>query len=103
VLTSSLLSVVLASLHVCVPLGTSMEEWELTESELQHCFSAYGVKHVTISPELHRNAPPDTPRGSESEEEFGTCAMPRSKEGAGCFTLNAKGPVRRRRDEEAGA
>ncbi|THU79297.1 cation efflux protein [Dendrothele bispora CBS 962.96] len=43
---------ILASLHVCVPTETSMSEWSRIESEIQHCFAAYGVRHVTISPEL---------------------------------------------------
>ncbi|KAJ7654454.1 hypothetical protein DFH06DRAFT_1133239 [Mycena polygramma] len=51
-----LTSVILASLHVCVPPGTSLEQWERTEQSLQHCFAAYGVNYVTISPELHRDA-----------------------------------------------
>ncbi|KAJ7642744.1 CDF-like metal transporter [Mycena polygramma] len=33
-------SVILASLHVCVPPGTSLEQWERTEQSLQHCFAA---------------------------------------------------------------
>ncbi|KAL9710957.1 hypothetical protein Ac2012v2_005497 [Leucoagaricus gongylophorus] len=45
-------SVILASLHVCVPTGTSLEQWEQIERTLQHCFQAYGISHVTISPEL---------------------------------------------------
>jgi len=53
-------SVILASLHVCVPPGTSLEQWERTEQSLQHCFAAYGVNHVTISPELHRDSAAQT-------------------------------------------
>jgi len=48
-------SVILASLHVCVPTGTSLERWEQIEQTLQHCFQAYGISHVTISPELQRS------------------------------------------------
>ncbi|KXN87431.1 Zinc/cadmium resistance protein [Leucoagaricus sp. SymC.cos] len=48
-------SVILASLHVCVPTGTSLEQWEQIERTLQHCFQAYGISHVTISPELQRS------------------------------------------------
>lgn len=45
-------SAILASLHVCVPSGFSLNDWEKTERSLQHCFSEYGVSHVTISPEI---------------------------------------------------
>ena len=45
-------SLILASLHACVPTGTSLEQWEQIERTLQHCFQAYGISHVTISPEL---------------------------------------------------
>ncbi|KAJ7224164.1 CDF zinc transporter [Mycena pura] len=48
-------SVTLASLHVCVAPGTSVQEWKRIEQCLLHCFSAYGVNHVTISPELYPN------------------------------------------------
>lgn len=48
-------SVILASLHACVPTGTSLEQWEQIEQTLQHCFQAYGISHVTISPELQRS------------------------------------------------
>ncbi|KAF7356515.1 Zinc/cadmium resistance protein [Mycena venus] len=59
-------SVILASLHVCVPPGTSLEQWERTEQSLQHCFAAYGVNHVTISPELYHDSAAQTPlRGRE--------------------------------------
>jgi len=64
-------SVVLASLHVCVPPGTTLEQWETTEQDLQHCFLAYGVNHVTISPELQK----DSQSGSISTEEItGGCS-----------------------------
>lgn len=45
-------STILASLHVCVPREFSLSKWEETEQSLQHCFSEYGVSHVTISPEI---------------------------------------------------
>lgn len=48
-------SVILASLHVSVPTGTTMEQWERTEQTLQHCLQAYGISHATISPELERS------------------------------------------------
>ncbi|KAF9466109.1 CDF zinc transporter [Collybia nuda] len=73
-------SVILASLHVCVPLGTTLEQWEKTEKNLQHCFAAYGVSHVTISPELVRDRDSEvyTPSieegGCSSRDEFG-CAV----------------------------
>jgi len=58
-------SVILASLHVCVPPGTSLEQWERTERSLQHCFAAYGVNHVTISPELYRDSAAQTLSGDD--------------------------------------
>ncbi|KAJ7170488.1 CDF zinc transporter [Mycena crocata] len=59
-------SVILASLHVCVPPGTSLEQWEDTEQCLQHCFAAYGVNHVTISPEVsHGDSAAQTLTGEE--------------------------------------
>ncbi|KAJ7281446.1 CDF zinc transporter [Mycena rebaudengoi] len=48
-------SLILGSLHVCVPQGTSLEQWERTEQSLQKCFAAYGVNHVTISPEVYQD------------------------------------------------
>ncbi|KAJ7224163.1 cation efflux protein [Mycena pura] len=47
-------SVTLASLHVGVAPGTSVQEWKRIEQCLMHCFSAYNIKHVTISPEVYR-------------------------------------------------
>ncbi|KXN81684.1 Zinc/cadmium resistance protein [Leucoagaricus sp. SymC.cos] len=47
-------SVILASLHICVPVGTSLPEWEQIEQTLQHCLQAYGISHTNISPELWR-------------------------------------------------
>ncbi|KAM6497119.1 CDF zinc transporter [Amanita muscaria] len=47
-------SVILASLHVCVPLETTLPQWAKTEQALQRCFAAYGVHHVTISPEMQK-------------------------------------------------
>ncbi|KAJ6518892.1 CDF zinc transporter [Mycena sanguinolenta] len=58
-------SVILASLHVCVPPGTTLEQWERTEQCLQHCFEAYGVNHVTISPEVHRDSAAQTLAGDD--------------------------------------
>ncbi|KAF5352154.1 hypothetical protein D9758_009260 [Tetrapyrgos nigripes] len=50
---------ILASLHVCVATETSMSEWSRIENHIQQCFEAYGVKHVTVSPELpHLPLPP---------------------------------------------
>ncbi|PFH51798.1 hypothetical protein AMATHDRAFT_141652 [Amanita thiersii Skay4041] len=73
-------SVILASLHVCVPLGTSLEQWEKTEQYLQHCFAAYGINHVTISPEIFR----DSQNQSQSSVEFvGGCRLP-SQDEFGC-------------------
>ncbi|KAJ7642751.1 cation efflux protein [Mycena polygramma] len=73
-------SVILASLHVCVPPGTSLEQWERTEQSLQHCFAAYGVNHVTISPELHRDGT-ETLSGDDSVMK---CKSASDQEGRGC-------------------
>jgi len=54
VISSKLCSVILASLHVCVPLETTLPQWAKTEQALQRCFAAYGVHHVTISPEMQK-------------------------------------------------
>ncbi|KAJ6619863.1 CDF zinc transporter [Mycena sp. CBHHK59/15] len=85
-------SVILASLHVCVPPGTSLEEWERTEQCLQHCFAAYGVNHVTISPELYREI--GHSQASSSED----AVMCKSADGLGCAVgeLSRKGLLRKR-------
>jgi len=64
-------SVILGSLHVCVPIGTSLKQWERTEKYLQHCFEEYGINHVTISPEIHQESPTDS-----NEEITGKCRFP---------------------------
>jgi zinc transporter 1 len=68
--------VILASLHVCVPFGTTLAQWEKTEQYLQHCFSAYGINHVTISPEMYQVQ-------SESTEVIGKCRS-HSQDEFGC-------------------
>ena len=79
--------VILASLHVCVPEGTTLEQWEKTEQYLQHCFAAYGISHVTISPEIQRDA---QTIGSEVESEFkGGCRVP-SEDEFGCSVSDLK-------------
>lgn len=73
-------SVILGSLHVIVPLGTSLEQWETTERYLQHCFEEYGINHVTISPETHK----DLETSARSTEDFkGGCRIP-SQDEFGC-------------------
>ncbi|KAJ7696573.1 CDF zinc transporter [Mycena rosella] len=81
-------SVILASLHVCVSPGTSLEQWERTERSLQQCFAAYGVNHVTISPERFRDSAAQTLSG----EDMGVCKSALSLEGLGC----AVGDLRKR-------
>ncbi|KAJ7446704.1 CDF zinc transporter [Mycena latifolia] len=81
-------SVILASLHVCVPPGTTLEQWERTERCLQHCFSAYGVNHVTISPERFR----DSAEQSLAGDDVAMCKSALSHEGLGC----AVGDLRKR-------
>ncbi|KAJ7066524.1 cation efflux protein [Mycena amicta] len=73
-------TVTLASLHVCVPAGTSLEDWERTERSLQHCFSAYGVNHVTMSPEVFHEGVSQTASGDDtimckSGSQEGKCAV----------------------------
>lgn len=79
-------SVILASLHVCVPEGTTLEQWEKTEQYLQHCFSAYGISHVTISPEIQRDS---QTIGSDIEEFKGGCRVP-SEDEFGCSVNDLK-------------
>ncbi|KAJ7623162.1 CDF-like metal transporter [Roridomyces roridus] len=73
-------TVILASLHVCVPAGMSVEQWERTERCMQHCFTAYGVNHVTISPETYRDSSAQTLTG----EDFTMCRSASHSEGLGC-------------------
>ncbi|EAU90495.1 hypothetical protein CC1G_00879 [Coprinopsis cinerea okayama7 len=67
-------SVILATLHVCVPSGTTLAEWEKTEQHLQQCFHEYGISHVTISPEIYRDSArtsTDDFIGCSSQDPFG--------------------------------
>ncbi|KAF8828241.1 hypothetical protein HHX47_DHR4000947 [Lentinula edodes] len=90
---------ILASLHVCVPSGTSFEEWGKTEQIIHHCFSEYGVAHATISPEVHpqgMDSQTQTMVGGSGDELLGTCKVP-SKDGFGCiFGDNHANGMRRR-------
>ncbi|KAF8967604.1 CDF zinc transporter [Flammula alnicola] len=79
-------SVILGSLHVCVPLGTSLEQWEKTERYLQHCFEEYGINHVTISPEIHRDFQTLT---QSTEDVKGGCRLP-SHDDFGCAVSDLK-------------
>ncbi|KDR80704.1 hypothetical protein GALMADRAFT_61060 [Galerina marginata CBS 339.88] len=79
-------TVILASLHVCVPLGTSVEQWEKTERSLQHCFEEYGINHVTISPEIRR----DLQTSTQSTENIKSgCQLP-SHDDFGCAVSDLK-------------
>ncbi|KAG6850757.1 hypothetical protein H0H93_008795 [Arthromyces matolae] len=80
-------SVILASLHVCVPPKTTLEEWGKTEQDLQHCFSAYGISHVTISPEIHRDSQ-TTSQINEAPSNIG-CRLP-SQDEFGCAVNELK-------------
>ena len=86
-------SVILGSLHVCVPIGTSLKQWERTEKYLQHCFGEYGINHVTISPEIHQDSPALT---DSNEEMTGKCRFP-SEGDFGC----AVNSLRKRRVDTA--
>ncbi|PPQ67861.1 hypothetical protein CVT25_010300 [Psilocybe cyanescens] len=79
-------SVILGSLHVCVPLGTSLEQWEKTERYLQHCFEEYGISHVTISPEIRRDFESTT---SSTEHVKAGCRLP-SEDDFGCAVSELK-------------
>jgi len=81
-------SVVLASLHVRVSDGTSLEEWEQTQLHLQECFAAYDIWHATISPEIQSGIG----QMSTSDNEGGGCNNPFHQDGFGCDV----GQVRRR-------
>jgi hypothetical protein len=68
-------SEILASMHVIVdPSYTLLSDWTKIEQNLQYCFYAYGIKHVTISPEspypddleLHRSPSSSSPPGDSS-------------------------------------
>jgi zinc transporter 1 len=78
--------VILASLHVCVPLGTTLEQWEQTERYLQHCFEEYGITHVTISPEIQRDFQTLT---QSAEDMQGGCRLP-SHDDFGCAVSDLK-------------
>jgi zinc transporter 1 len=79
-------SVILGSLHVCVPIGTSLKQWERTEKYLQHCFEEYGISHVTISPEIRQ----DSASLAESDETMtGKCRLP-SEGDFGCAVKTLK-------------
>ncbi|PPQ69832.1 hypothetical protein CVT26_014210 [Gymnopilus dilepis] len=82
-------SVILASLHVCIPVGTSIEQWETTERYLQQCFEEYGVNHVTISPEIEKD-PETVTQATENIKD--SCKMP-SHNDFGC----AVGELRKRK------
>uniref|UniRef100_A0A8H7XT73 Uncharacterized protein n=1 Tax=Psilocybe cubensis TaxID=181762 RepID=A0A8H7XT73_PSICU len=79
-------SVILGSLHVCVPLGTSLEQWEQTERYLQHCFEEYGISHVTISPEIYRDFESTS---SSAEHTKAGCRLP-SEDDFGCVVSELK-------------
>lgn len=57
-------TVLSASLHVCVPPGTSLENWEKIKQNVERCFTTKGVHHVTTSVEIHRDLAID---GSKEE------------------------------------
>jgi hypothetical protein len=77
-------SVILASLHVCVPSGTSLVQWERIEQTLQYCFQAYGISHVTISPELQRS------ESQSLSKEDGGCVRLSSRDDIGCSVNELK-------------
>jgi zinc transporter 1 len=81
-------SVILASLHVCVPLGTTLEQWEQTERYLQHCFEEYGITHVTISPEIQRDFQTLTDSAEDADMKGG-CRLP-SHDDWGCSVTDLK-------------
>ncbi|KAJ3780484.1 putative CDF zinc transporter, partial [Lentinula aff. detonsa] len=96
-------NVILASVHVCVPFGMSLDEWENTEQILHHCFSEYGVAHATISPEVHRASSQvydnqtQTMVDEPGDELLGTCKV-HLKDGFGCIFGDNPANTMRRRD-----
>lgn len=85
--TTNTIRVILASLHVCVPTGTSLEQWEQIEQTLQHCFQAYGISHVTISPELQRS---EAQSLNELVVPIGGCNRLSSQDNFGCAVSELK-------------
>jgi zinc transporter 1 len=49
--------VIVASLHVEVPLGTTLNQWGKIEGRLRECMAAYGVSHLTVGPEVSTSTP----------------------------------------------
>jgi len=47
--------VIVASFHVEVPVGTTLNQWEKIEARLRECMAAYGVSHLTVGPEISTN------------------------------------------------
>ena len=78
-------SVILASLHVCIPLETTLSEWTKMEQDLQRCFSSYGISHVTISPEIRKGSITPVSFG----EDFGGCKL-FSGDDFGCSVADPK-------------
>lgn len=80
-------SVILASLHVCIPIGTTLEQWETMEKTLQYCFLAYGISHVTISPEIQRS---ETHPPSEADATVLRCSRLDFHDDFGCAVSELK-------------
>jgi len=55
--------VIVASMHVVVPVGTTLNQWEKIEGRLRECMSAYGVDHLTVGPEVSIPASEDAVEG----------------------------------------
>ncbi|KIM89680.1 hypothetical protein PILCRDRAFT_94955 [Piloderma croceum F 1598] len=48
-------NVIVASFHVEVPVGTTLNQWEKIEGSLRECMAAYGVSHLTNQMFVPRN------------------------------------------------
>jgi len=55
--------VIIASMHVVVPVGTTLNQWEKIEGRLRECMTAYGVNHLTVGPEVSVHTSEDTVEG----------------------------------------
>ena len=53
----------MASFHVEVPVGTTLNQWEKIEGRLRECMAAYGVSHLTVGPEISTSSSENATEG----------------------------------------
>jgi len=66
--------VIVASLHVVVPVDTTLNQWEKIEGRLRECMSAYGVSHVTVGPEVSVRTSEDAVEGRQACNDVLGCS-----------------------------